>query len=1245
MAAKTIDDKNDHPNAYIDALVGDGWHWSGTVTYFFDNDVAIWTAAEKAAYRSALQSWANVANITFQEVFIESDANFVEHSVSDSALDGALADHATPMMAKKTHVVEGNFNYERYSVLHPNQKPGYDEAGLVKGGFGYETFVHELGHALGLQHPHTREDGSGLFPGVREGVQTDLGDNGLNQVIYTVMSYNEFDQVKGSSSYGYVAGPMAYDIAAIQYLYGAKAANTGSDTYWLPDTNGTGTYWSCIWDTGGTDTIVYGGNGMATIDLRAATLDNSATGGGMISRVTDATTGKGIHGGYTIANGVVIENASGGSNDDVLRGNSAANFLKGNNGNDVLEGFDGNDVLDQGLGGGAMYGGNGNDTLIAGDGADILDGGSGSDTVDYSRSSSGIIIDTTIGKIDGGWAVGDTLISIENIVGTGFDDHIVMGAGGNTIDGGAGNDTLNGGLDADTLMGGAGDDWLHGGLGADSIGGGSGFDVATFQSAVLINLQTGARGGEAIGDTYVSIEQFNGSAESDTMVASNLQGARFAGGDGVDYLYGGDQGDWLQGGKGADYINGGAGSDTVSYADASYGITAEMYFDGDTTLGHTEGKITAGEWGVDTLVSIENVEGSQFGDYLIGDERANTFWGLGGDDTIVGDREGGPQGSADTMYGGAGNDSILIGASDTAYGGTGSDTAMFVGGPIFISYASNTFMVGGQPVWIAEFETYIGSNGNDTVFGDAYGETISLGNGNDYLYGQGGDDFLHTGAGIDVMDGGAGYDTMVFHKAMVADWQSGVVDADIGWDSWSGWEAIQGSGGDDVIRTNSWGFSVELRGGAGNDVLATGVTGVVSDILNGEAGDDTLDGGAGDDALTGGTGADWFVVGAGGGIDSITDFIAEEGDRIDFSGIAGVHSLADLTVTQHGLIAIVTAASGEGVLLWNVAGDTLTDDLFLFAPDPGNQAPVDIELSNWTIEENAAADTVVGTLAAVDPDLDETFTYELVDDAGGLFAIVGDTLVVAGALDFETAAAHVVTVRATDSVGNIVDKTFAIDVADANDAPTAAPDTGAAGENDIMSFDVLANDTDPDLGDIGALVSIDAAVVSSGNPFVDGTDAVGAFWIENGQIQFDPGALFDPLDAGETATVEVTYTMSDALGLISSSTLTVTIDGAAEPDAGDDTIVSSLGSEVMAGGAGADTFVFQAVQSQAGDVDTITDFVVGEDRLQFDGLSVVEQSEIDIDGDLVLDTALTLDDGATVQLLGVNNVNPWEVLA
>jgi hypothetical protein len=72
------------------------------------------------------------------------------------------------------------------------------------------------------------------------------------------------------------------------------------------------------------------------------------------------------------------------------------------------------------------------------------------------------------------------------------------------------------------------------------------------------------------------------------------------------------------------------------------------------------------------------------------------------------------------------------------------------------------------------------------------------------------------------MASGDGDDTLVFHKTMVADWQSGVLDADIGSDSWSNWEAIQGSAGADRIRTNRWYLSVENHLVAVGTPLTTG---------------------------------------------------------------------------------------------------------------------------------------------------------------------------------------------------------------------------------------------------------------------------------------------------------------------------------------------------------------------------------------------------------------------------------------
>ena len=81
----------------------------------------------------------------------------------------------------------------------------------------------------------------------------------------------------------------------------------------------------------------------------------------------------------------MIENASGGANDDIIRGNNAANILKGNNGNDLLEGLTATTCSTRALAAAPCMAATAT-TLIAGDGADFIDGGTGFDTADYSRS-------------------------------------------------------------------------------------------------------------------------------------------------------------------------------------------------------------------------------------------------------------------------------------------------------------------------------------------------------------------------------------------------------------------------------------------------------------------------------------------------------------------------------------------------------------------------------------------------------------------------------------------------------------------------------------------------------------------------------------------------------------------------------------------------------------------------------------------------------------------------------------------
>jgi Ca2+-binding RTX toxin-like protein len=144
---------------------------------------------------------------------------------------------------------------------------------------------------------------------------------------------------------------MPFDVAAIQFIYGANPEhNSGHTTYLLPTSSAPGTSWVGIYDTGGIDEISNPGNAPSTISLVAATIDNSPTGGSIPSHVN------GIDGGFTIDQHSVIENASGGSAADTIIGNRVNNVLDGNAGNDTLFGAGGNDIVLGGAGNDTLYG-------------------------------------------------------------------------------------------------------------------------------------------------------------------------------------------------------------------------------------------------------------------------------------------------------------------------------------------------------------------------------------------------------------------------------------------------------------------------------------------------------------------------------------------------------------------------------------------------------------------------------------------------------------------------------------------------------------------------------------------------------------------------------------------------------------------------------------------------------------------------------------------------------------------------
>ena len=389
-------------NPYVDSLIW-GCQWTNSpdaygpvtistpvdITYSYATGnlygyrLSAWSIAEVNAFEEAMQFYENVCNLNFTLTTFTSEyedqSNIVFYQVPENYLGaGYLGMFEVPDGTWTSNY--GYFNYQHSSWRSLN-----------KGSYGFITIIHELGHGLGLAHPHDggSESSATTFPGVTN--NADVGLYGLNQGIWTTMSYIDgWDAFASSTNdYGYQSTPMAFDVAALQAIYGVNTSfRTGSDTYYLPTSNTSGTGWSCIWDAGGTDTISNEGSSIdSTIELYAASLTGENA-GGFVSK------NAGIIGGFTIANGVVIENAIGGEGNDSITGNDANNQLQGGNGNDIMYGGGGNDTFDwdsaKRSGNDTIYGGLGDDTFVLDSSSDIvieyLDEGTDTVWTDFSFS-------------------------------------------------------------------------------------------------------------------------------------------------------------------------------------------------------------------------------------------------------------------------------------------------------------------------------------------------------------------------------------------------------------------------------------------------------------------------------------------------------------------------------------------------------------------------------------------------------------------------------------------------------------------------------------------------------------------------------------------------------------------------------------------------------------------------------------------------------------------------------------------
>jgi hypothetical protein len=592
---------------------------------------AVWTA---------LEQFENVADVIYLEVQDRNHADFIYTSYKGTPGPGvSLLGSMSPPDESDEGLAQFNSGDERWNARD-----------LAQGGFSFVTLIHEFGHGHGMAHPHDNGGKSGIMNGVQpEGAGVadyTTGDYELNQGVFTMMSYEDgwqsspYGNAETDVGYGYLGGLMAFDIAVIQDKYGVNEEfATGNNTYTLKDVNAAGTFYSSIWDGGGTDEIVYNGSRDANIDLRQATLRYEVGGGGYVSYAN------GIYGGFTIANGVTIENASGGSGNDKLTGNAASNRLEGNAGNDIF-------YLWSGGGNDTAMGGAGNDTFFFGgtlNSADVVRGGEGGDTLVIQGAYGALALTSNVTEIEGlsllagsNTAFGESGSNRYDYVITTHDSNFAAGLqvrvnGAALLDG---EDlTFNGSAETDAsfvVYGGKGKDTLTGGLGndifffaeerfasGDTVNGGSGYDgmflrgnytvdfnapgyTGLFSNIENLTLTSAtderyARGGGTEFDYNITLsdaligagQQLTVSGAllmaTETMIVDASQetngSLRLFGGAAADTLKGGAMNDLLHGNLGADSLTGGGGSDTFAYNKSSESTSASRDHILDFTAG------------------------------------------------------------------------------------------------------------------------------------------------------------------------------------------------------------------------------------------------------------------------------------------------------------------------------------------------------------------------------------------------------------------------------------------------------------------------------------------------------------------------------------------------------------------------------------------------------------------------------------------------------------------------------------
>ncbi len=591
-----------------------------------------------------------------------------------------------------------------------------------------------------------------------------------------------------------------------------------------------------------------------------------------------------------------IDNAIGSGYNDTMTGNAMANILDGSSGADRMAGGNGDDTyvvenpgdvvvetLNAGIDtvnswllgytltdnvenarilqlGKTWLTGNVLDNVIyASQDSNVIDGAGGNDTVSYETMTSAVVVSLDLASAQQtGGSGNDTLISIENLIGSRFDDVLTGNAGSNRLDGGLGADTMRGGLGNDTY-------------------------VVENSHDVVIELADGG-----VDTVLLSVDQYT--------LGQNIENVQILS-TGKTSLTGNALDNRIDAGAGDNVIDGAAGMDIVSYANATAGVVLDLAL---ATIQATGGS------GNDTLLNIENLEGSQFADMLRGNNQANTLHGEADNDWLLGfegdDVLSGGDGD-DTLEGGFGNDIYLFGRGDDSDRIAENDATpgntdivrfgtAIVTNQLWFSREQDDLKVTiiGTYDYLVISDWYLGPQYRVEKFQTTAG-AILLANQVEALV-QAMAELTPPDIDQKLLPSSL---TAVLKPVLDANWQSGPPPANV-------------NDGDDTLVGGPEADS--LSGGAGDDTLI------------GNAGNDTLAGGSGRNTLIGGLGDDTYDV------TSATDTIVE----LPNEGFDLVRAYVSYTLPENveriTLMgdAAIDASGNDGVntLLGNDAANTLT---------------------------------------------------------------------------------------------------------------------------------------------------------------------------------------------------------------------------------------------------------------------------------------------------------------------------------